>query len=70
MKKALTPKQKLLLGKMGKAKSKEELAAAANLTVPQVVSLLGKLKALGYVLKNLKDLWERTGTGKEALTAK
>lgn len=70
MKKALTPKQKLLLGKMGKAKSKEDLASAANLTVPQVISLLGKLKALGYVLKNLKDLWERTGTGKEALTAK
>ena len=70
MKKALTPKQKLLLSKMGKAKSKEDLATAANLTVPQVISLLGKLKALGYVLKNLKDLWERTGTGKEALTAK
>jgi hypothetical protein len=66
----LTPKQKLLLSKMGKAKSKEDLATAASLTVPQVISLLGKLKALGYVLKNLKDLWERTTTGKEAMKTK
>ena len=70
MKVKLTENQRKVLSKMGKAKSKEDLAAATGLTIPQVVSILGKLKALGLILKNLKDLWERTTSGKEALTAK